>query len=243
MKLRHLFLILLLFSSLVVKSQVMWMLIFGDKFSNDKIQSGANISFSLVNFSGLGETKYLPTWALGGFTEITLTDHWKLQPEFVFKSPTGATNVGSYYQIPGIQDSLFFERKDYLEIVSFTLPIYIKYKTKYLGLGVGPQFGLAYTAKLIQKGETLYGDNLIVKHDFKPYMHNFDFGITGMFEFYLSPEKDAASMRIGIRYYYGITQTLKRYPGVHNSVFMFTLGVPIISHKKPTKRPAETTDR
>ncbi len=213
------------------------MLIFGDKFSNDKMQSGANISFSLVNLTNLGEARYLPTWALGGYTEISLTEHWKIQPEFVFKSPTGATNMGSYYDIPGVQDSLFSDHKDYLDIVNFSIPIYIKYRTKYVGFGIGPQFGLAYMAKYVQRGETSYGDDLVVKHSFKPYMHNFDVGVTGMLEFYFSPQKGVTSLRLGIRYYYGFTQTLKDYPGVHNSVFMFTFGIPIIAKKKPAKTP------
>ncbi len=235
MKLRQIILLVLLFSSVVVKSQVMWMIIFGDKLSNDKIQSGANISVSMANFAGLSNARYQPSWALGGYTEISLDSHWKLQPEFVFKSPSGAAHIESHYQIPGIPDSLVAESKVYADIISFSIPIYIKYKTKYVGFGIGPQVSLAYRAKLIEKGKTTYDNELILKDNFKKYIHTFDFGMTALVEFYLSPRKEKASMRIGIKYYYGFTQTLKDYPGVHNSVFMFSFGIPIISKKKPAK--------
>ncbi len=167
MKLRQIILLILLFSSIVVKSQVMWMVIFGDKLSNDKIQSGANISVSLANFAGLSDAQYQPSWALGGYTEITIDSHWKLQPEFVFKSPSGASNLESYYQISGLPDSLVSESRVYADIINFSIPIYLKYKTKYVGFGIGPQFSLAYRAKLIEKGKTVYGNDLELKDNLK----------------------------------------------------------------------------
>lgn len=238
MKLRQTFLLILLFSSIVVKSQVMWMVIFGDKLSNDKIQSGANISVSLANFVGLSSARYLPSWALGGYTEISLNSHWKLQPEFVFKSPSGASHLESYYQIPGIPDSLVSKSNVYADVISFSVPIYIKYKTKYVGFGIGPQISLAYRAKLIENGETLSGNEIVLKDDFKTYLHKFDFGITTLVEFYLSPKKEKTSMRLGLKYYYGFTPTLKDYPGVHNSVFMLSFGIPIISKKRLKETPS-----
>jgi len=235
MKLRYYFLVLLIFTSLVVRSQVMWMIIFGDKLSNDKMQSGANISVSMATFSGLRGAEYQPSWALGGYTEISLTSHWKLQPEFIFKSPTGASNLSSYFQISGLPDSLFSNSKVYVDVVNFSIPIYIKYKTKYVGFGIGPQISLAYTSKLVEKGKTAFGQEITVKDKFKSRMHLIDFGFTGLVEFYLTPQKQAASMRIGLKYYYGITNPLKDYSGVHNSVFMLSFGIPIISKKKPEK--------
>ena len=219
----------------------MWMIIFGDKLSNDKMQSGANISVSMANFAGLNGATYQPSWALGGYTEISLSNHWKIQPEFVFKSPSGASNLGNYFQIEGMPDSLFSESKVYADVVSFSIPIYIKYRTKYMGFGIGPQVSLAYASKLVEKEKTSYGQEITVKDKFKSHMHAIDFGITGLVEFYLTPQKQATSMRIGLKYYYGITNPLKDYSGVHNSVFMLSFGIPIISKKKPVKNPQEPT--
>ncbi len=193
----------------------------------------------MANFAGLSNAQYQPSWALGGYTEISLDSHWKIQPEFIFKSPSGASNLGSHFQIPNLPDSLFSESKVYVNVVSFSIPIYIKYRTKYVGFGIGPQVSLAYSSKLVEKEKTDFGREITVKDKFKSHIRAFDFGITGLLEFYLTPQKGVASMRIGMKYYYGITNPLRDYSGIHNSVFMLSLGIPIISKKKPEKKQQE----
>ncbi len=230
MKLKHILFTIFIFTTVIAKSQVMWILIFGDKLSNDRIQSGINVSLAEINYIGLPDSKYRTSWALGGFTDIQLNKRWSLQPEFVFKSPTGANNLNNYFSFLSPPDSLIKDGANvYIESVNFTIPIYIKYKTKYFGIGVGPQFSWAYSNHLYLEGETIEGDDLGLKRKLDGEINNFDFGISSLLEFYLNPNKKQTSMRLGLKYYYGITQFMNDYPGVHNSVFMLSFGIPIVS--------------
>lgn len=231
MKLKHLLLTFLLFSFIIGKSQVVWILIFGDKLSNDRIQSGINVSLSSSTFIGIEESRYLPSWALGGFTDIQLNKHWSLQPEFVFKSPTGGSNLNHYFSFNNPPDSLILDANVYIEAVNFSLPIYIKYETKYFAVGIGPQFSLAYSTYLHLKGKTLDDTEIRLKRKIGGEINKFDFGISALLEFNLNPNKEQTSMRLGLKYYYGITQFMKTYPGVHNSVFMLSFGIPIVAKK------------
>ena len=229
MKLKYILLTILLFSAVVVKSQVVWILIFGDKLSNDKIQSGINVSLASVSYIGLEGAGNQPTWALGGFTEVLINDHWSFQPEFVFKSPSGASNLNDYYHHDLYPDTILIKDKVYHENTSFALPLIMKYKTKYFGLGIGPQLSYTYSSKIVYKGSTDEIDDITIKDSYLSKINRFDVGIMGLLEFYLKPAKKATSMRIGLKYYYGFTSPLKDYPDAHNSVFMLSFGIPIVA--------------
>lgn len=231
MKPKHILLAFFLFSTIIVKSQVFWILVFGDKLSNDRIQSGINISLAYVNYIGLDESEYLATWALGGFTDIQLSEHWSLQPEFVFKSPTGANNLNSYFSFTSPPDSLIKDVNIYIENVNFSIPIYIKYETKYFGIGLGPQISLAYYNQLFLKGKTLYDDDIYLRRKIKDEIKAFDYGISASLEFYLSPKKKQTSLRLSAKYYYGLQSVMNSYDNIHNSVFMASIGIPVVSKK------------
>jgi hypothetical protein len=222
--------VFLLFAS-VAKSQVMWILLFGDKLSNDKIQSGINISVASVNYIGFNKSNYLNTWALGGFTDIQLNNHWSLQPEFVFKSPTGANNLNDYFSFLSPPDSLIKDANVYIEGVNFSLPIFIKYEARIFGFGIGPQFNLAYSTQLKLKGKTMDDSQISLKKRYGDFINKFDVGMTAGLEFYLSPNKKQTSMRLGIKYYYGFLNVFKDKYEAHNSVLMLSLGIPVVSKK------------
>jgi hypothetical protein len=218
---------MLLFST-VAKSQVMWILIFGDKLSNDKIQSGINVSLAAVNYEGLDGAKYLPTWALGGFTDIQLKNHWAIHADVVFKSPTGAKSLNDYFSFDNFPDTLMTEKDIRIENVTFSIPLHLEYQTKYFGFGVGPAFAVTYRSRLRLVGKNQENDRILISRNNIEKVKKFDVGISTMLEFYLSPEKKHESMRLGVRYYYGLLDALKDVPGAHNSVFYLNVGIPII---------------
>ncbi len=236
MRLKGFLLACLMALTLAAKSQVMWILIFGDKLSNDRIQSGINVSLASVNYTGFDESKNLFTWALGGFTDIQLNEHWSLQPEFVFKSPTGANNLNSYFAFDTPPDSLIKDPGIYIEGTSFSLPVFIKYETKYFGLGLGPQLSLAYSTNLYLSGKTLDDATLKLKNRMGEEIYKFDYGISSTLEFYLNPRKKQSSMRLGLKYYYGFGKVFKDKYTAHNSVFMISLGIPVVSKSQLEKQ-------
>ncbi len=231
MKVKYFLLLSLILISTIAKSQVMWMLIFGDKLSNDKIQSGANISLAAVNYTGLEDAKYLRTWAFGGFTDISIKEHWAIHADMVFKSPTGAKSLNNYFSFDNFPDTLLTKKDIRIDNITFSMPIHLEYQTRYFGFGVGPSISFTYRSRLILRGENLEGDQIVLTRKNLDRVKMFDLGISTMLEFYLSPKKKQESMRLGVRYYYGFLDALQDVPGAHNSVFYFNVGIPIIPKK------------
>ena len=231
MKIRYLLLIGLLLFSTVAKSQMIWILIFGDKLSNDKIQSGINVSLAGVNYTGLDDTKYMPTWALGGFTDIHIKNHWAIHADMVFKSPTGAKSLNNYFSFDNFPDTLLTKKDIRIDNITFSIPVHLEYQTKYFGFGVGPAFSFTYRSRLKLVGENPEGDKVLLTRMNIDKVKKFDMVVSTMLEFYLSPEKKHESMRIGLRYYYGFLDALKDVPGAHNSVIYLNVGIPIIPKK------------
>lgn len=233
MKLKTILISLLLLISIGAQSQAMWILIFGDKLSNDFMQSGVNFSITSSNYTNLNNSHQLNSWALGGFMDFNLKkSKWNISVDMTFKSPTGASNLNSYYSHYPIIDTGIVSENLSFENTNFTFPIFLKYKTKYVNFGIGPQFSFMYKSTL--KYDAITSDNyeITVKNDAKKHLNIFDVGVTGVVEFYLTPEKPRTSLRIGLRYYYGFMAPLKAYSTVRNSVFMLSFGIPIVGKKE-----------
>jgi hypothetical protein len=213
--------------SIAGQSQALWILIFGDKLSNDFMQSGINVSLTSSRYIGLDNSSPLRSWAIGGYTDFKLNNKWAISMEMTVKSPTGASGLENYYSTYSIKDSLLKDKSINIETTNFSLPLYIKYKTKYVNFGVGPQFIFAY--KSIKKYEATSVDNqdITIKEDSKELINKFDLGITALVEFYLSPKHPNTSMKIGLEYYHGFMPALKDYSNATNSVFLLKVGIPI----------------
>ena len=228
MKLRILFMTFFLSLSVAGMSQAMWVLIFGDKLSTERMQSGINFSAGTVSYLGLNDAKFATNWALGGFSEIRISkEKWFFSFDFTVKSPLGASNLNSYFP-DIIQDTSLLEKESItLDNVAFTLPLYIKFKTKYIGFGTGPQLSYVYKSTLKYSAKTTSGNEILVRSKAKSYVNKFDIGWFAMAEAYLTPSHPKSSLRLGIRYFYGFLEPVKSQNGVHNSNFMFTVGIPI----------------
>ncbi len=233
MKLRILFITVFLSISMAGMSQAMWILIFGDKLSNERMQSGINVSAGTVNYIGLPEAHFAVNWAIGGFSEIRLSKKSLFFAfDFTVKSPLGASNLNSYFP-DVIQDTSLLEKQNIvLDNVAFSLPLYLKYKTKYFGFGTGPQLSYIYKSTLRYNAETTSGKDILVKSEAKSYINKFDVGWFAMAEFFLTPNHPKTSLRLGARYFIGFMEPLKSQSKVNNSNFMFTLGIPIGGKEK-----------
>ena len=229
-KLSKLLLILLfLLISVSGMSQAMWILIFGDKLSNDKLKSGITVSFAGVDMYGVKEAKMAPNWALGGFMDIALFKNkkWVTSVDFTFKSPFGARNFDNYFD-DIISDSVDIN-KDRMEVnnTAFSLPLYMKYKTKFIAFGAGLQMSLVYKATLKYHAITSEKHTIKISQNVNKKVNKFDIGPFVMFEFLLNPNKHYNGLRLGARYFYGLLTPLKSKKGVHNATLMATLCIPI----------------
>ena len=237
MKLRSILIGLMLFTTIIVKSQAFWILILGDKISNDFMESGINFSISRSNYSDLDRSNAMYSWALGGFMDFKIKDGpWNIALDMTFKSPTGASNLNNYYNHYPIIDTGIVTDNIKLEGVNFAIPIYLKYKTKYVNFGIGPQFNFLYKASFKYEAETTDNFDVRVTNNAKNFVKMFDVGISGVIETYLFPNKPETSLRIGLRYYYGFISQLKDYPGANSSVFLLSFGIPIVGKKTMTEK-------
>lgn len=238
MKLKSLFISILLFASVAGQSQAMWILIFGDKLSNDFMQSGINFSITNSNYVNLDPSNSMYSWALGGFMDFRLKEGspWNIAVDMTFKSPTGASNLNDFYNHYPIIDTGVVSDNIKIEGVNFAIPIYLKYKTKYVNFALGPQFNFLYKSTLRYDAETSDCYDMRVTKTAKELVSIFDVGVSGVIEFYLSPKKPKTSMRLGLRYYYGFLSQLIDYPNAHSSVFMLSFGMPIVGKKSIEKK-------
>ncbi len=214
------------------QSQAVWILIFGDKLSNDFMQSGINVSVSYSNYLQLNSAKPLRSWAIGGFTDIKINKTWAISMEMTVKSPTGASGLENLYPHYYINDSLIKDQNLSIETTNFSVPFFVKYKTKYVNFGIGPQFIYAYKSTKKYSATTNTGEEITIKEKNKDLINDFDMGIASMVEFYLSPNQPNTSLRIGLEYYYGFLSPLKAYDNIHNSVFLIKVGIPIAGKKQ-----------
>jgi hypothetical protein len=210
-------------------SQALLILLFGDKLSTEKVQVGINFMGTLSNIKGIDDTKMRPSWAFGAFCEIKLADSWTLQPELIVKTPGGAKNIPFTTTGDPSADSLIGEGEKSRTFNYLTVPIFVKYRTRSIGIYAGPQFGYLTSAKDVHTGTTVHGNAFTVEQDVKEYLNKWDAGIGGGFEYSFKPEEKMRSMRLGLRFYWGLVDMVKDNPGdaQTNYSLIITVGIPI----------------
>jgi hypothetical protein len=213
----------------IASAQALLIILFGDKLSTEKFQMGINADVSYTNLNGYDGTKYRWDWAFGAFGEIRLNDHWSLQPEITVKTPAGAKEIPGLNPGNPILDSLFNGVSVTRKMNYLTLPIYVKYKTGKFGFALGPQIGYLTGATDYYEGSTIVGDQFTLQKGVTGLHNRWDAGATVLLDFIFKPQKKMRSMRLGLKYYIGLTDIVKDNPGdaVTNSIFLLSLGIPV----------------
>jgi hypothetical protein len=224
--------ILVLCTAQVANSQALLVLLFGDKLSTDKFQLGINASGTLTNLSGIDDTKFRVSWAFGVFGEVWINDTWSFQPELTVKTPAGANDMpwdvvgdpSTDTLLSELQDAELARRANYL-----TLPLYVKYKAGAFGIGAGPQVGYLTGASSVYTGDNKAGAKLTLEKKTTSELNRWDFGIAAGVDYSFRPEKKMKSLRLGLRGYWGLVDTIKDNPddAVYNYGFFLTLGIPV----------------
>ncbi len=108
-------------------------------------------------------------------------------------------------------------------------PVYIKYATGSFKFGLGGQLGYLTSATDVYEGSTILGDDFSMNRNVIEYHNRWDAGITAMVDYFFILEKKMRSLRLSLKYYYGLTDILKDNPGdaVNNSIFLLSLGIPV----------------
>ena len=227
---KYLLIFLFLFSfNQTAHSQALLIILFGDKLSTETFQMGINASLSASDLIGIDNTKYRISWAFGAFGEIRFSDSWFLHIDLTLKTPGGAKNVPPFTDVLPVVDSLFTDVNVTHTFNYVTLPVYIKYATGSFKFGLGGQLGYLTSATDVYKGLTILGDDFSMNRDVAEYHNHWDAGVTAMVDYFFKPEEKMRSLRLSLKYYYGLTDIIKDNPGdvVNNSIFLLSLGIPV----------------
>lgn len=214
----------------ISKGQALLIILFGDKLSTETFQMGINASGAYTGLNNTpGDSKYRLDWAFGAFGEVKFADKWFLHFDLTLKTPAGADEVTPFTEVIPEIESLFTNYSITRKYNYITLPVYIKYKVGSVKFGVGGQIGYMTSAKDVYTGNTIYEDDFSMERDISSYHNDWDAGITGMIDYYFDASKNMKSMRLGLKYYYGLTDVLKENNGdaITNSIFMLSLGIPV----------------
>lgn len=213
----------------VSQGQALLMLLFGDKLSTEKFQMGINASGTYSNLIGLDNGDYRLDWAFGAFGEIKFSEKWFLHFNLTVKTPAGAKGVAPFTEVIPEFESLFTDYSITRKFNYITLPVMVKYKIGPVKAGIGAQIGYLTSAKDIYTGNTIYEDDFTMERDVTQYHNDWDAGLSAIIDYYFKPEKNMLSMRLGLKYYYGLTDIMKDNTGdaISHSIFMLTLGIPV----------------
>ena len=213
----------------VSNAQALLILLFGDKLSTETFQMGINGSLSASNINGIDNTNYRISWAFGAFGEIRLSDDWFMHFNLTIKTPGGAKNVGPLVPVPPEVDTLLTAFKVTRSLNYITLPVFLKYKIGSVKLGVGAQLGYLTSADDTYESITPMGNDLTVVTNIRDKLNHWDAGVTGIIDYFFSPEKNMRSLRLSLTYYYGLTDMLKDNTGNawNNSIFLLSIGIPV----------------
>ncbi len=226
---KTLLILMLALSSNVAHSQALLILLFGDKLSTETFQMGINASGSASDIIGLSDTKLRYSWAFGAFGEIRLSDDWFMHIDLTLKTPGGARNVQPFQPFLPIVDSLFTDVRVDRNFNYITLPVYAKYRVGAWKFGLGAQLGYLTSTTDVYTGSSILGDDFTMERDVASYHNRWDAGVTGTLEYFFSPAKKMRSMRLSLKYYYGLTDILKDNQGdpLRNSILLLSLGIPV----------------
>ncbi len=215
--------------------QAILIILFGDKLSTEKFQLGINADLTWSNLSGISDTKSRMSWSAGAYGEIKLGNHWRLQPELTIKTPAGAKNLTA--GAPGnpfvpVGDSLVDAALATGTITRstqyITVPLTLKYVVGPLGFGAGAQIGFLTSGSDELQSDVLQGQ-LRLKESVTSTLNTVDAGLVFSLDFALAPQKQMRSMRINVKYYLGLLDTVKNNSGdaVRNSILFVGLDIPV----------------
>ncbi len=215
--------------------QAILIILFGDKLSTEKFQLGINGDLTWSDLSGIDNTEMRMSWSFGAYGEIKLSNHWRLQPELTVKTPTGAKNLMA--GAPGnpfvpVGDTLVDEALATGTITRstqyITVPLTLKYVVGPLGIGVGGQIGFLTSGSDELESDVLQGQ-LRLKESVTSALNTVDAGLVFSLDFALAPQKQMRSVRVNVKYYWGLLDTIKDNTGnaVRNSILFVGLDIPV----------------
>lgn len=241
---------ILLGSMQLMQGQVILSILFGDKLNTDKLEFGMSAGFNRSNLRGVSEAQGQNNWELGFYFDFLLKQKspWHLATGVYVKSNVGATNIPLDYQGNRvINDTVYngFVTADGnvdIQFNTFYVPVNLRYLSKFgLFVEAGAQLGLVFKTHDIYKAEVNgYPLNYEVTKKIKNNeLYNWiDAGVNGGLGYKF---KKGPGMKVGVWYYYGLTNIYKSDLGfkAYNSSLYILATIPIGKKKAEQHRAEE----
>ena len=217
---------------------------FGDKLNSDKLEFGLAGGVNFSNISNLPEspdTKALAGFHLGFYFDFKMTRTLFLHTGVIVKSPLGAKNLNPYEIGDPDLDSISHEGTVNRLFRQFTVPVLARFypvEDRFFLEG-GLHLGLMYRATDEFTYDVFQKEDLVFKNDVTDMHNKIDAGLAGGLGFKLAKK---LGMRLGARYYAGLTDVLKDNPnskGALNSSFYVYATLPVGRGKAEAKREAQ----
>jgi len=209
-------------------SQVLLVLLFGDKLSSESLQIGIKLDRAFTNLTELEGADVRSGWAFGAFGEIPLSARWSLQPELTMTTPGGSkTFIGDPTGVPEL-DGVFSNVSVTRKLSYSNLQFLVKVKLGRFAFGVGPQLSYLRKAQDVYEGLVTGQDAFTLESDVIETHNRWDVGLAAKLEFYLKPERGMRSMRVHLAPFFGMTDTLKDTgASAKNFGMSIGIGVPV----------------
>ena len=237
--LRQIFLLLFLFITITVQSQVLISLILGDKLNSKRLEFGVEGGGNFSHITNMYSGKYMSDWNLGFYFVYHLKGHWYANTGVLVKAKTGTgklthndlKTIGSAFA-----DTSMGEGDYYQKVNAFIVPIMMRYmfENRFYVEG-GIQASLRYKSWVEYKFKDKER-NVLLKEYNKEKTNPIDIGPTAGLG-YRFPKR--TGMTVGFKYYYGLVNAYKGISGTKNSVFYLKANIPIGAGEKAQKKRAQ----
>ncbi len=217
--------IIFLFISYGIQSQVLIALLLGDKLNTGKIEFGLDGGINYSSISGLETHKLSNSFFLGFYFDIKMKEQWFLNTGVLVKSTLGVDNLTEAdlsflgITIPNNGKGVYSQKMS-----AFLVPILAKYKFKNnIYVEAGPQVGWIYNSWIEYNFEEDRKNSIKIKQNNDDIVNWFDMGVAGGAGIRLLK---GLGWTIGARYYYGLTNVYKDKSGTNNSSLFLKLNIP-----------------
>lgn len=216
----------------MANAQVLIAILFGDKLSSEKFELGIRLAGNFAGLTNITDSKTRRGLGFGLYGTIKMNEKFSLQPELLFRSAMGAKGISPVLTGDPNLDLLIVDADVTTQLTYISIPVLAKYTFREnVSLGIGPQFGILTSAKNKYVAEVFEADDLVFNDNVKSQFQSFDFGLVFNLEFKLQRKK---GINVNLRYYLGLTDTIKNNPGdaVKNSVIQIAVGIPMGKKEK-----------
>ncbi len=214
--------------------QVLIGMLFGGALASPDFNIGFEIGMNLSTVDGLAGASRSRGSLVGLFASWRFSEHYHLFTALLPLSNKGAKDADPIPLTDATLDPVVATGTMTRDLSYIDIPVLVQLAQRRDGgfrLGVGPQVGILLSAKDRYAGVTPQGTPTVIENDIESDVERFDAGVAFDTEYRFVK----IPLAIGVRYYYGLTDTMKGSgPALHNHVLSGSGRIALgVSRQKP----------